>query len=449
MQLRNFTPLRVTIAVCLLTLLGMWINVLPIPLNGAHQWRQADTLVTGYYFFNEETNIGYPKVAARNGTDGVAIGEFPLYSYIIGMTARAIGEWSEVTPKIINAFFFLLAFVSWGAFLRRKFGYTENDWMFWTLAFVATPLSLVYLTIPMPESIALACFGGAAWLWTRPFEKKKSLQTLKEFSPTDIIAAALFILGFVIRPYHIWLLFVIAPNIYQMAVVLVLCCASFFGWYRWWAGQATTLHGYFGIGFESPSAVLSALPKAFQSIPKRLIDQTLIIGLWPLWRGIKQAPLWGLGFFASWGTMMLLKPTHIPAHPYYLMNAGIFASVLMYLGMRTFSITTANIFGVIFIITSFVTVQHQFRPNREWPQIEALVNQVASQSDETDRVASYLGVNPKWHYFIKRRGSMHEPIEYQGVAHCPYDAKYFLYQNSEGAFVFAMCENQSVGETKQ
>lgn len=423
--------LKIVLVLVFFGLFGLWLSNLTIPLVGAHQWRQSDTLITGYFYCTEDARFGHPKVAARDGTEGTAIGEFPVFSYLTGLGCMASGGWSEAAPKILNLFFLLGAFFFWGGFVRRRWGTAEHDWIFWAAAFLCTPLHLNYLTIPMPEATALFFFGLAAWLWQTPdLRNKRGL---------DLLASLIFVFAFMIRPYHIWLLFVIAPSPARMGQVLALCVAGFFGWYRWWAREVTTVPGYFGIGFESPSAVLAAIPKMLRAIPDRLFDQTAWLGLIPLVIGARRAPLWGLGFLASWGTMMVLKPTHLPAHAYYLMNAGIFASVLIWLGFRAMKPRNAAIFASLFVVVSVANVQHNFQRPRDWAGIEKVI-EAARQTPADAQVVSFMGPSPRWHYYLKRRGTRRDPSDFRGPGSCPQGMAYFLVEGQNGELQFGPCE---------
>lgn len=430
--MRPFLTVKIVVTVLLTALGALWVYNLPIPLNGTHQWRQSDTLITAYYYCTEDARFAYPKVAARDGTSGVAIGEFPVFSYVAGLACRASGGWSEAAPKVLNLLFLLGAIFFWGAFLRRKWGPTEHHWLFWVIAFAMTPLHLNYLTIPMPEATALFFFGLAAWLWQIAIFNKKSSY--------DVLASLVFLLAFMIRPYHVWLLFVLAPSWKRSAQVLVLCVAGFGLWYRWWAGLATERPGYFGIGFGSPAQLLAAVPRMLMAIPERISDQTAWIGLVPLVIGARFAPLWGLGFLASWGSMMVLKPTHIPAHAYYLMNAGFFASVLIYLGWRRMKPLNFAIVASLFALISVASTQHNFRRDSQWPIVSALID-AGRAVPPGDQVVSYMGQNPKWLYYLKRTGSMREPSEWKGPGSCPEGMKYFLRERADQAPELGICGN--------
>jgi hypothetical protein len=138
--------------------------------------------------------------------------------------------------------------------------------------------------------------------------------------------------------------------------------------------------------------------------------------------------------------MMILKPYHIPNHSYYLMNAGIFASVLMFLGLRELPMRHAVISSGLFVLISVSNTIHNFYPNREWAEMQAVIAE-RERLSPGGTVVTYLGNTPRWLYYFKAQGTRREDTDYRGPASCPAGISSLLMRDpASEALRFEVCQ---------
>lgn len=389
-------------------------------LNGPHGHRQADSIAPGYFYCTEPgSHFMYPHIGPRGDAEGVAINEFPLYAYALGKICQWKGSWDEYTPRILSLVFAIVSgFLFWLALIRKyNLSPTENDnspLQFFTI-YLLLPVNLTFFTIPMPESTALLFYSSAAFFWTH-FPKKM---------PALALGSLLLLMGFLIRPFYILFLFFFAPHWILMPILFLGAVALFWLWYRLWNSMATTNHGYFGIQTQSISEIIHNFPHALQALPKRIFEHTALIGLVSFYLVRNQYRLLILFYLATLGMMYALKSTHIPDHAYYLLNAGLFASFIIFLSLRFLTPKLKNYFLIAFLLLGFQHTQHNFHANGNWEKVQAALDNYGAALEPEAKVATYLGLNPHWLYFLKRTGWIFTPQEYTGV--CPQNATHALY----------------------
>lgn len=410
--------------ICLLGWLlgaGLFFYSLMTYLNGPHQMRQAATAFVGYFYFKEQTPFLYPKIAARGLEAGVAINEFPIYGYVVGTVARLKGGWDEATPRIVSLAFAIGAGLLFFQVLRRKFPEFRFSRIEFLTLFLLIPVHFAFFTIPMPDSAALFFCAGAAALWSRP----------KATLTAQIAAAVSFGIGFLIRPYYILFLFFFSPSLIVSGLVLAMCCVLFYLWFRVWNSIATTNHGYFGIQFQTTEQILAALPKALKSLPSRLIEHTSLVGIWLLYRIGRRNSKLLLWYLAPVAMMIALKSTHIAVHPYYMINASVFAVFLLALGLDGLSERKRAVFFALFLVHTFASTQHFFRANDDLPMIEEALK-ASGPIPEDAVMAAYTDGYSQWLYYIKRTGYELPMNSFDGK--CPKGATHYLIQQKiEGA----------------
>ena len=166
------------------------------PLQGVHTIRQSDTTFAAYSYCYEGTEFLKPKVAHRGATSGIAIGEFPLYSFIMSLPCQIRGTWSEYDPKFLILLLWILNLLVWTAWAKVYLKPHEPAAFSIFLGF--STFSLLFMTIALPDNLAFFLIGLAAYLKTYS-QKKLSL----------IASSLLFILAFAIRPYLIPLILLV------------------------------------------------------------------------------------------------------------------------------------------------------------------------------------------------------------------------------------------------
>ena len=206
-----------------LILLGAFLFNASSPLQGIHTIRQSDTVFAAYSYCMEGTDFLKPKVAHRGTTSGVAIGEFPLYSYIVSLPCQVRGSWSEYDPKFFILFFWILNFLIWTAWAKlylKLAPSNKDDIASLAIIFGFSTFALLYLTISLPDNLAFLLIGLAAYLQISDFRLLNRTLSQKSIS---ILSALLFILGFAVRPYLIPLILLVHRRWWWLTLTTVGC----------------------------------------------------------------------------------------------------------------------------------------------------------------------------------------------------------------------------------
>lgn len=431
-KLTTNSAFKVFLGVISLIWIYLYCQTIQVPLQGTHQWRQSDTLFTAYYFCTENTDIMHPKIGPRRDTGGVAIGEFPFFSWTVGKWCEAKGSWDEVSPKVINFLFYFLAIWCWWIFLRNHYKLKNVQWYHWFSLCFYSMISLSFLTIPMPEATALLFFGAAGALWSSP----KLKPAIK-----DNLGMAAFSFGFLLRPYHIPFLVMYKPKIKYFIGTFIICILLFGFWYKYWPAQATEVQGHYGIGFEGLDKILAALPTALSMIPIRVLEHTSLIGLLLVPMVFKHDGLLVLLYVGSIGMMIVLKATHIQNHAYYLMNAAFIALTIMIYGLDLLKTDAKrNLFLMAFVIIGIGNTVHNIRPNRVQVQAAEIENLAKGIPPEA-KVTTFTGGSPQYLYWLKHTGWMATPEEFHGDSSCPQGSDYYLIENQDSHYTLGKCQH--------
>lgn len=367
------------------------------PLLGSHGWRQADTLFTGYFFCKEDSNIMHPRIAQRELTDGIAIGEFPLYSWLASVPCQLTGNWSEGFPKLLSWLLFWCSSLLFSLALVRKWGRKESFFEFATLLLCAE-LTLTFFTRPLPDVMAFFLISLAGFIWTGA--RYPSL-----FSTRYMAGLILATTGFLIRPYLVPLAFFVLPFGVFRWIVLGLSV----NWaYNWWFIEHTQISsvGYYLITrkpfLEAWTEIPASIWPLIQQTAKDHLNYILI-------------PFFFLGFFRRfltggfwWFSILLLlfvSGKHFSAHPYYMTSACVLALCMAWSCLpKTPSFRAGLIFcfGLIGVANS----QHHFHDNKD--QHGIIVRDLARQKTEPqDKVVTLTTMGnqiPILLYYAKRTG---------------------------------------------
>ncbi len=395
-------------------------------LNGPHQMRQVASVYPAYFYCTENADFLYPKIGARENEAGVAISEFPIYAYAVGKICQLKGSWDEATPRVFSIVMALLAASLLYSFVSKRYDVVDrmsHPRLIFFSIFFFVPITWTFFTIPMPESTALVFYFFAGHLWQ---------SAPKTLGWKSWLACASFCLGFLIRPYYVLLLFLFLPHVAQIIFVLTSCIFLFWLWYRYWAPLVTTNPGYFGINFESKTRILESLPRAFAHLPERILEHTAAVGLASFFLLRHKQRYLILLYIASVAMMYVLKPTHVAAHAYYLMGAGVIAVVVLFLSMAEMKPKWQAWFLAGLFVFTFSNTWHNFRIN---PSLDAIADQVAKVGGipEDAKVASYMGSSAsEWLYYIKRTGFELPETAFKGA--CPEGAEYYVIREPDAKF---------------
>lgn len=380
-------------------------------LRGIHKVRQADTLFSGYSYCFEDTSFLKPRIAHRENTTGIAIGELPLFSYLLSIPCKLTGRWSESFPRILSLLFFALNAVLWGLWIRKR--YPAVSMSAWLIFFCFSSLHLGHLTIPLPDGLALLFVGGALLLWDR--EDKNFWMNL--------LGVLLFVLGFWMRPYLFPLLFFKLENRKLVLSTFIACVGIYLFWYKYWVIKNSEIEYYYtNLGHFSDWIIQApSLIGPYILIAGK--EMTNYIGIFMILffaRDLKK--LWLL-----WGVIWLMvigaRGLHMLNHHYYLLAASVVTSIMMTVAWTQMQNRYKLWIPILFIISGLSINQHLWNPPREkWQmQLEGMADE---QVPKDAKVATYIGLSPQWLYLIKRTGWMFDPKKYTGT--CPEGATWAL-----------------------
>jgi len=428
----------------LLILFIVTVRVLDIPLMGPHKTRQADTLFTGYSYCIGDSTFFYPKVAHRENTDGIAIGEFPLFSALISLPCRWTGEWSEVTAKIITYILWILNFFVWSQWYYRRqrltdqlsspsvkdrmpYSYDSYDsnevkWGF-LLFFVFSPLTITYLLMPLPDNLGLLSIGLAALFW----QKQPSSQKNGTPYPSLLwcLGSLLFALGFLIRPYLFPLLLVTAPSLRSGLLSFGFCVLGYLFWFKYWIHHTQIWY------YLTDTKPFTSLFTNGWKVPKSLFDQLSLnhlsyIGVIPFYLALKKNKQLLLAWIFSLLFILLLKGDHFVNHAYYFMAAGFISIIAMCDGFWNLSKKTQTVYRYAYVFLGLYLVQHHWHKpdNQRYLTLPQLMeNQKIAL---TDRIAVYDTFSPQTLYLAKHVGWYLEKDQWKGPSSCPKGARWAL-----------------------
>ncbi len=388
------------------------LSVLKWPLQGIHSHRQADTLFAAYSYCNEGTEFLKPKIAHRNATSGVSIGEFPLFSYVLSLPCKVTGEWSESFPKIFSVLLALFCTLAWGSFLKKKyFQASENLLWIWAGVFFFIIGHLIHLTIPIPDAFASLIIAIAGLvdrpLWTR--------RTLSYF---------LFALGFIIRPYFFLLALLVYENLFVAIGALAVCGAPFLFWYKYWIRQSEI--DYYATEVKTRAELIQEFPRAIKNIPNVLLRNHLnfVLAI-PFFRGVMKKKKWALLFLISWCIVLVAKGDHYVNHSYYLGSASLFAAVLILAGILDLKRWQQNTLIGLSIVIGIANTQHLWlgtHGNHFFEVQEALEkNHVPANA----QIAAYVEQSPQFLYWARKTGWLLMPDQVHEK--CPSNVQFKLY----------------------
>ena len=402
-----------------LLFVAMMVRTLFIPLQGIHEWRQADTLFAGYFYCTENTNFFKPHIGPREGTSGFAVGELPLFSYILSLKCKATGHWDEVTPKLICYVIFFLVVFLWGLFFFNQEPKEKKNWWIWGALFAGAPISLMYLPLPIPDGFSLATIALSGLLWQR---------SKKSFDFYSWLAIIIFFITFLIRPYYVPLLFLVSRERRQQLVTLALCSAGYLVWFLYWVPQSE-MYQYYGTKLRRPpAALLKEIPAAFPELLWKILrDHFNFLGLIFFVKGArKHRFLLGL-WAASLLLIISLRGDHFVIHSYYLFAGALISFYLMYEGYFLSSQKWRDWVIALMLILALAAIQHQWAPKRNNLGIE-LREKVWAVTRATDHVVIYMGPSPEWMYHALRAGWSLAPELYKGPEMCPEKVQFSVRQ---------------------
>lgn len=444
-------------------LLGVLIYITPSPLQGIHRIRQADTLFAAYSYCKEQTPFHLPKISHRENTSGVAIGEFPLYSYIVSLKCKLTGTWDEVTPKLLTWLMGLLAILLWFKNFQILMASSKDaasaslnnmgEFVSFTFLFIFATQVHLHWMIPIPDILAVLIFGLSFYLL---FYKKCSSFFCNFL--TVFISALLFAIAFVIRPYFLLLIFLpvlkfilektkytsaqsfimrfLQEYFYWFAATGLFSIGLYFYWYK--VNIYQTEIYYYNLSIVPFREVLADKLKITEAFLIQIFRNHMnFIGVWLVWQALRKNKdsrwLFTLAIINAL-FIISIKGSHIVNHGYYLGLTSLLVVLIMARGFVELSERKRVFFVSLYFIIFIINTQHLW--NRQglynFQKMQVLIEEQKVSADQ--KIVSYATHqldDTGYLYWAKRTGWALPEAQFRAETPCPWGADFYLFWASK------------------
>lgn len=408
----------------LLLFLGISLFNIQYPIQGIQQHRQADTLMTGYLYCSEEAPFLEPRVSFRgNAEKGIAIGEFPIFSYLISLPCQVTGQWSDIFPKVLSQISLLLSLILWSFIF---FGRDLKKLLTFVSLGYSIPMVVTFLSIPIPDSFALLMYTTGAYL----IEKNRD-----RFYLSRTLGVALLSLGVLTRPYLVFLTpflyFFSKKRVYVYS--LVPCAVAYVYWYKFVVPTGELLNYYY-VGMPPLKEMLSSFfPTLLKGIFPIIRDQFSIVGvvlIWFSYKNYRQQLAYAISIVLA---CLFLRGEHILPHQYYLMAATIIFLFLMTTSLEKLSKTKSFYIQLSMLLLMISSEQHHWRkPAVDHVRLKNFVDANTSSDARicTEDLSLSIGM-----YLAKRTGWSQEWATFKPFAQQVVENPWIPYECPPGALV--------------
>lgn len=373
----------------------IFISNINTPLQGMHQVRQADTLMTSVLYCMEGAPFLEPRISFRGPLEkGIAIGEFPLFSYLVSMPCKVTGQWYEFIPKIFVYLLFLFGLIIWGQVFFKNEKEKRNLFYLLSLSVAAV---WTYLLIPIPDALVYFLFSVAAYLLKRDSSTRLTSLFL------TLLSIVCFTLGFIIRPYFVFLL----PFLYWRSrdIRYVLSLVPMVIAYIWWykiVSQSNDLLFYYYTGMPSFSHMWDHWFPSLQTAWYFLLrDQLSFFGIVFVVLAFSKHKIESLYLALVFMLMYFLRGDHLNGHQYYFTGLSIIILFLASEGAaQVASIVKRNLLIVGMLISMIISEQHHWHK----PPFDAykIRNYVAENTKSSERICTRnLGLSLGFYYSLR------------------------------------------------
>lgn len=367
-----------------LLVIAVFLSLLHIntPFLGVHQIRQSDTLMAGLLYFQEDAPFLEPRVGFRGSLEkGIAIGEFPIYSFLLGQMAKVIG-WHEATAKILVYLFLLF-----GAWFWACFFYQDRRQIFIYLFFCfAIPITFAFILIPIPDAMAVLLTGAGAYLHRRQSRPSSNLFCS---NLQAAIGSILFAIGIIVRPYYIFLgpLMFLNGRRYWSIWTGFLSILLYFWWYKMVA-PSSEISSYYEIKLHPLSETLAEFPKAIsEGLWLLFRDHLSIFGIYFFYVGAKADTRTFFVWLGSFVCIFILRGTHPCNHQYYLFGTTLMAVYLISFGYSKITSTELKSWLILGMIINLIATDQHLWHDSQW-DYNHIREVVAERTKVTDRICT-------------------------------------------------------------
>lgn len=450
----------------LLVWAGLFSQSWERPLQGLHSHRQADTLFVAFsYCLEPGAEFLKPRILHRGDTPGVAVGEFPLFSWLVSLPCQVSGEWSETWAKTVTLGIYFLAALAWTFWWRRRLremGVEASPWVGMTI-FSFMALYMGNLSIPLPDALAALLVALSGWFApslarpaaaaldflpstaTTTSDSSKEIRSFssswRQLAISWSLSFLLFGLAFLVRPYVIFLLPLVHRGWRPFWINLGVCVVAYFVWFKWWAVQQSDVL-YYNTTISGLAKTLGDfLPSLGASLEQLFIEHWNVVGIYWVVLGARRFPALGAVWLLSLLGVLLLRGSHIHNHHYYLLAASLVGFVLLWVGFSLVKPKWQFVGLVLYVLVGFVHNQHLWRgtpPERdEWRLIQA---QMQSMQVPPNAKLSVSWEDPIPLYFAKRTGTL-MGASGPPTGACALGTSHYLFYDESRLPVLRLCTN--------
>jgi hypothetical protein len=414
------------------------------PLEVGHNWRQSLTNMIARNFLEIDNNILYPRIDMDGNKSGIIGSEFPLFNYLIYLTAKIFG-YAHWYGRLIN-----LIVSSIGVFYFYK---TVKRFFTEPIAFCASLLLLssiwfAFSRKSMPDTfcislVIIGIYNGLIYLYDK---RRMSLLLFFIFSSLGVLCKipALYLLSVLAIPmFDRQISFYFKRNI---AIVGVFILVVAYAWYFYWVPHLLTKYGfqlYFPKVFkEGLNELIEYAPQTlekfyFSAMYSFVGFAAFIAGIYVM---IKQKQIKLLAVFAVATLFFILFMSKtgfvFSLHNYYVIPYVPIMALVAAFALNEIKNNAIKI-GVVFFIMmeGILNQQHDFRI-KESEKYKLRMESIADMvSDKKDLFATNEGTGPQQIYFLHRKGWT---VETNSLS----DTVYINYLNHHGCkFIFINKQN--------
>jgi len=383
------------------------------PLETGHSWRQSFTCMVARNFLETDPNIFYPRCDYSGEKEDVIAAEFPVFNYLIFITAKVFG-WQHWYGRLINLIITSIGIFFFFKLIRRYFGVKTA---FYSGMILLSSIWFGFSRKIMPDtfSVSLAIIG--LYYLSKYIDTNKSgnillfvffaaLGGLSKIPTTVILSISA--LALISKSVKLHQKVIVA----SAGVVTMLIISA---WYFYWQPHLLVTYGnklYFPFPFsEGLQEVVRLWPQAlekfyFDAFLSFVAFSTFLVGMFFMIRK-KQSYL--IIIFLLTLTIFLffiIKTGFVfPTHSYYIIPFVPVMALIAGYGLVQLKIKNwAYLVLAIIAIEAILNQQHDFRLKQEEMyklHLEAIADQL---TEKTDKIAITGGLNPQEIYFIHRKG---------------------------------------------
>jgi len=383
------------------------------PIETGHSWRQSFTCMVARNFLEEDPNIFYPRIDYSGAREDVVPAEFPVFNYLIFLSAKVFG-WQHWYGRLINLIFTSIGIFFFYKLLRRYFGETTA---FYAGIILLSSIWFGFSRKIMPDTFSVAMAIIGIYYLSRYIDTNRvgnillfilfaAIGGLSKIPTTVVLSiSALALFSKDVK-------FNQKVTIASAGVSTVLIIAY---WYFYW--QPHLLETY-GNKLYFPFPLMLGLQEVIrlwpQAIEKFYFDAlhsfvAFFIFLTGMFLMVKRKETYLISILlltiVTFSFFIIKTGFVFPTHSYYIIPFVPVMALIAGYGLSHLKIKNwAYLVLAVIAIEAILNQQHDFRLKQEEiykTQLEALADQLTEKSD---KIAITGGLNPQEIYFIHRKG---------------------------------------------